>query len=99
MATFDTVANARNLSGKAVLTRTAALWFSLTLIGQWVFAYFIIGFYGAPTLQGHFEDCAKNKALIQGFALGDNAGIGPLPRILSWPPSSRLPVYCSWFRS
>jgi hypothetical protein len=39
-----------------------------------VFAYFIIGLYSAPTLQGQFEEWATNKALIEGFVPGDTAG-------------------------
>nr|WP_295783421.1 DUF2306 domain-containing protein [Rhodoferax sp.] len=61
-------------AGKTALTRTAALWLSITLLGQWVFAYFIIGFYGSSTLQGHFEEWTKNTALIKGYVPGDTAG-------------------------
>jgi uncharacterized membrane protein len=63
-----------NPAGTTTLNRTAAFWFTITLLGQWVFAYFIIGFYGSSTLQGHFEEWTKNKALIKGYVPGDTAG-------------------------
>lgn len=70
----STLAITKKPAGTAALSRMAALWLGITLIGQWVFAYFIAGFYGASTLQGNFEDWAKNKALIKGFVPGDTAG-------------------------
>lgn len=70
----STLAIAGKPAGNVALSRMAALWLGITLIGQWVFAYFIAGFYGASTLQGNFEDWAKNKALIKGFVPGDTAG-------------------------
>ncbi len=70
----STLAATHNPAGKTALTRTATLWFTITLLGQWVFAYFIVGFYGSSTLQGNFEDWAKNKSLIKGYVPGDTAG-------------------------
>ena len=61
-------------SGATALSRTAAFWFTITLVGQWIFAYFIARFYGPSTLQGNFFEWTKNQSLIKGYVAGDTAG-------------------------
>ncbi len=58
----------------AVLKGSAALWWSIALIGQWAFLYYIATVYGASTLSGHFELWTRNHALVKGYVPGDTAG-------------------------
>jgi len=52
----------------------AILWFLTALVGQWMFVYFIVVFYGFSTVQGHFSDWGKNGFLFKGYVPGDTAG-------------------------
>lgn len=61
------------IAGKALMS-AAALWFLVTLAGQWAFVAFIAGFYGPPTLSGNFEAWDKNQLLTHGYIAGDAAG-------------------------
>lgn len=56
------------------LTAAAAFWFLAALAGQWLFVVYIVGFYGAPTLQGNFDAWQRNKMLVNGYIAGDTAG-------------------------
>jgi hypothetical protein len=56
------------------LAAAARLWFVVAVAGQWTFVSYIAGFYGAPTLQGHFEAWRLNRNLITGYVAGDRAG-------------------------
>lgn len=58
-----------------VALRTAAgLWFSVTLIGQWLFLYYIVAVYGLATVSGHFEDWKRKATLFKGYVEGDTLG-------------------------
>lgn len=54
------------------LSISAAFWFFVALIGQAVFALYVIAFYYRPTLSGNFEHW--NKVLPNGFVQGDHSG-------------------------
>jgi hypothetical protein len=56
------------------LAAAARLWFAAAVAGQWAFVSYIAGFYGAPTLQGHFEAWRHNRNLITGYVAGDGVG-------------------------
>jgi hypothetical protein len=58
-------------NGLNVATRA---WFVVTVIGQWLFFYYIVAFYGRSTLQGNFELWNRNKFLFKGFVAGDTIG-------------------------
>lgn len=58
-------------NGLNVATRA---WFVVTVIGQWLFFYYIVAFYGRSTLQGNFELWNRNKFLFKGFVAGDRMG-------------------------
>ncbi len=60
-------------TANAALKGSATLWFVMAAIGQLTFVYYIAGFYGGPTLQGHFE-AWNRKDLIMGYVAGDRAG-------------------------
>jgi hypothetical protein len=56
------------------LKGAAGLWFATFAVGQAAFLYYILAFYGASILTGHFEVWAKNPDLIKGYVAGDIAG-------------------------
>jgi hypothetical protein len=54
------------------LKGSAVLWFAIALCGQWLFALYILGFYGGTALASNWQ--AWNDRLINGFVAGDIAG-------------------------
>lgn len=61
------------VSGRA-LGAAATLWFSAAAIGQGLFLFYILRFYGPSTLTGNFQVWRLNKMLIRGYVPGDTAG-------------------------
>jgi uncharacterized membrane protein len=59
----------------AALKSSAALWFSVAVIGQAVFVLYILAFYGGSALKGNLEDWGKvlPHGIIPGDALGNAA--------------------------
>ncbi|MBW8814832.1 MAG: DUF2306 domain-containing protein [Caulobacterales bacterium] len=66
-------ANPRARSETALIA-AARLWFAVMAIGQAMFLYYIVVFYGPATLSGHFEGWARNANLITGYKAGDTVG-------------------------
>lgn len=62
---LDSVAN-------SALKSAAIFWFSVAVIGQLVFAFYIVAFYGGSALQGSLE--AWNQVLPHGIIPGDAVG-------------------------
>lgn len=60
------------VSADSALKGAAALWFVIAAGGQWLFAYYIILFYGGAAAIGDFE--AWNNRLINGIIEGDLVG-------------------------
>jgi hypothetical protein len=58
----------------AALGLSAKLWFLTAVAGQWVLLYYIVSFYGAPTLEGRFQAWSRNPLLLKGYVPGDTAG-------------------------
>lgn len=58
---------------KKSLEKTTAAWFIIAVIGQWLFAYYILAFYGSATVQGDFEkwDSQLEHQFTQGDFLGN----------------------------
>jgi uncharacterized membrane protein len=56
------------------LSVAGRLWFTVALIGQWAFVYYIANFYGPSTLTGHFQSWTRNSNLVKGYVVGDTAG-------------------------
>lgn len=50
------------------LSLSAKFWFISTVIGQWIFVFYIASFYGGNAIQGDFE--AWNKVLPHGYVAG-----------------------------
>jgi hypothetical protein len=59
---------------EAVLKAAAGFWFLVAVIGQWVFLYYIIAFYGRTTFTGNFQAWTKNSFLQKGYIAGDRVG-------------------------
>jgi hypothetical protein len=56
----------------ATLQGAATLWFVIAVLGQLLFAIYVVGFYGRAAIQGHPE--IWNKVLTPGYVAGDTAG-------------------------
>jgi hypothetical protein len=61
-------------SAESALKGATRFWFAVTVIGQWLFLYYIAAFYGPSTFQGNFQAWNKNKFLFKGYVPGDTAG-------------------------
>ncbi|MBN8608384.1 MAG: DUF2306 domain-containing protein [Caulobacterales bacterium] len=59
-------------ASRAVLKGGAVAWFAVALCGQFLFALYILGFYGGTALVANWQ--AWNDRLINGFVDGDIAG-------------------------
>jgi hypothetical protein len=57
-----------------ILTGAAGGWFAATLAGQAAFLYYIIAFYGPPTLAGNYHAWDRNPFLRKGYIAGDDIG-------------------------
>jgi hypothetical protein len=58
--------------GTKILTIAATVWFTVATVGQWLFATYIILFYGKSTFSGDFA--RWNKVLPHGYVAGDWKG-------------------------
>lgn len=54
------------------LKASARLWFLVAVIGQWIFVYYILFFYGASAVEGDLA--AWSKVLPHGIVAGDTLG-------------------------
>lgn len=59
-------------SDSKVLDFSVTLWFCVATLGQWLFAAYVISFYGAATATGDLE--RWNKVLPHGYVAGDIVG-------------------------
>lgn len=57
---------------ETALKGSAALWFLTAVIGQWIFAFYVVAFYGGSALRGDTE--AINNNLVHGIIQGDIIG-------------------------
>ncbi|MBI1237406.1 MAG: DUF2306 domain-containing protein [Alphaproteobacteria bacterium] len=63
----------RALNAHTVLKTTGLLWFLVAVIGQWLFAYYVIAAYGPRTAGGSWASW-DDVGLIQGYTAGDLIG-------------------------
>lgn len=61
-----------SLSAKKFLNIAVTVWFIVAVVGQWIFATYVILFYGKATATGHNEDW--NKVLPHGYVAGETTG-------------------------
>lgn len=59
-------------SDKKLLQFAAGFWFAVAALGQWMFAYYVIAFYGRATANGNIEKW--NEILPHGYVADDLAG-------------------------
>lgn len=59
-------------TSRAALKGSAVFWFGVALCGQFLFALYILGFYGGTALVANWQ--AWNNRLITGFVAGDMVG-------------------------
>lgn len=63
----------RPLAGSA-LNAAVAFWFVVTVIGQWVFLYYIVAFYGPSAMSGDLAQWNRHIFIDNAFVPGDAAG-------------------------
>lgn len=56
------------------LNAAVTFWFVITVIGQWVFLYYIVAFYGPGVLSGDFATWNRHPFIDNAFVAGDAAG-------------------------
>lgn len=61
----------KGLADKA-LKRAAVFWFLVAVVGQWVFAYYVLALYGGSAMRGDLA--AWNNAVPHGIVPGDTLG-------------------------
>jgi hypothetical protein len=73
-ATFIATENLNNetSSDKKILNFAIRMWFVIATLGQWMFVYYVIAFYGRATASGNLEKW--NEVLPHGFVADDTAG-------------------------
>jgi Predicted membrane protein (DUF2306) len=72
-AALHSAPQTRNFA-RGALAAVGATWFVAALLGQWVFVYYIAGFYGHSIATGSFAEWARHPQLITGYVAGDGAG-------------------------
>ncbi len=63
---------ANSSQGKKILNSVVTVWFTIAVLGQWIFALYVLLFYGKATVTGHLEDW--NKVLPHGYIAGEAIG-------------------------
>ncbi|WP_310556674.1 DUF2306 domain-containing protein [Flavobacterium sp.] len=63
---------ANSINGKKVLNSAVTVWFAIAVLGQWIFALYVLLFYAKAMATGHSENW--NKALPNGYVTGDTLG-------------------------
>lgn len=61
-----------SVNGKKLLDISVSVWFIVAVVGQWIFATYVILFYGKISIAGHIEDW--NKILPHGYVAGETFG-------------------------
>jgi hypothetical protein len=57
----------------AALRAATALWLAVTLVGQWLFFWYLAALYVGAIVSGHPEQWNRNASLFKGYAPGDTA--------------------------
>lgn len=61
------------VSSQRILKSSGLLWFLAAMVGQWLFAYYVIAAYAPETVAGNWAEWDET-GLIQGFTAGDLVG-------------------------
>jgi hypothetical protein len=70
--TIVDASNRTSNASKEVLRFAVVTWFIIATLGQWIFAGYVMVFYGTATATGHIE--RWNNVLPRGYIAGDVAG-------------------------
>jgi uncharacterized membrane protein len=73
MSTVEAVGLGPVWDGRGVLRGATRLWFTVTVIGQWAFLYYLAGFYARALVTGHLTDWNLNPMFHPGFVATDPA--------------------------
>lgn len=60
------------INQKKILSTAITVWFTIAVVGQWIFAAYVLLFYGKATLTGHSENW--DMVLPHGYVKGDTIG-------------------------
>lgn len=71
MSQADTIRLPVPLNGGETLRLAARAWLVVTLIGQWAFLYYLMGFYGRTIVTGHPQEWNLNHMLPRGYVASD----------------------------
>lgn len=63
-----------SIDATTALNKAAQFWYLVTAAGMWLFVYYIVAFYYAPTLSGDFEAWGAQPMLTHAYSPGDTAG-------------------------
>lgn len=63
-----------SIDSTTALNRAAQFWYLVTAFGMWLFVYYIVAFYYAPTLSGDFEAWNVQPMLTHAYIPGDTGG-------------------------
>jgi hypothetical protein len=55
------------------LRAATSLWLAVTVVGQWLFFWYLAAFYVRAIVSGHAEQWNRNENLFKGYAPGDTA--------------------------
>lgn len=72
-AAVATALLSRSSIGERALKFSAVAWWAVTFIGQWMFLYYVVGFYGRAIITGHIENWNRNREIFKGYVPGDMA--------------------------
>jgi hypothetical protein len=76
MSTVSALARVSSSNSKFAtrsLTVAATTWWAATLVGLWMFLFYIAGFYGRAIVTGNVQDWNRNHDLFKGYVPGDTA--------------------------
>lgn len=60
------------INKEKVLNTAVTVWFTVAVLGQWIFATYVLLFYGKATATGHYENW--NEVLPRGYVAGETIG-------------------------
>ena len=60
--------------GTRALNGAATFWWGVMILGQWVFVYYLIAFYGVTTFTGNMQAWSANQMAPNAYRPGDTAG-------------------------
>jgi hypothetical protein len=72
-ASVASVATPKPGAGRGLLPASVLIWAATMIVGQWVFFYYLAGFYVRAIVAGDIQDWSRNRGIFKGYAPGDFA--------------------------